>query len=165
MRLQLFKKPEPEPKAAPPPESPELLRSGVLLTPWFILYRLDEEMRRARRYQRRLSVIIAAPAVLPGERLAAEALYAAAEAAQAIARSTDLVGWIEGDRILTIMPETTPEEAKAAASRLLNEMWLRGRSMGGKKWSLAAIEDASAFETTEQLIFASADRLIQQKAA
>lgn len=165
MRLQLFKKPEPEPEGTPPPASPEFLKSGVLLTPWFILYRLDEEMRRARRYQRPLSIIVATPATLPGERLTAEALYAAAEAAQVIARSTDLVGWIEGDRIITIMPETNPEEAKAAASRLLNEMWLRGRSMGGKKWSLAAIENAGDYETTEQLILAATDRLIQEKAA
>ena len=168
MPFRLFNKSEPDLKIVPQPAAPgpETLREGPLFAGWYLQYRLGEEMERARRYGRPLAVAIAdAPALLPGERLSAEALAAATEAAQIAARSTDLLGWLDGYSFLMIMPETTDVDAEAALSRWRSEMWLRSRSFGGQKWNIAILPSPVEFDSAEQLIESIPELLTQREAA
>ena len=134
-----------------PVTGPALLREGPLLAPWYMVHRLEEEMERARRYGRPLAIVIAAPALLPGEAPDADVVEAATAAALKVARTTDLAGWLENSGLLIIMPETSLEGAEAAASRWRSELYLRTRSVGGKKWAVQAeafwrdLPNASAF--------------------
>jgi hypothetical protein len=142
-------------EAQPAPDGDELarhavLRSGSLLAPWFIQYRLDEETDRARRYGRPLAVMVATPALLPGEPLSRAARQAASDAALHAARTTDLVGWADDEgRILIIMPETTADLANVAASRWRDEMWLRGRNVNGPKWEITLVHHPDEFTNRE----------------
>jgi GGDEF domain-containing protein len=63
----------------------------------------------------------------------------AAEAATAVARNTDLIGWLPGERIIVIMPETDEDQARAAAFRWRNEMYSRTSHLGGLRWNATAI--------------------------
>ena len=122
------------------PSKPAPLRDRTLLARWYVMHRLHEEIERARRYERPLSIILAQPAVLGGERLDERALDAAAQAALSAARATDLAGWLGGDNIVIILPETTGEHARFAAARLRDEMWIHSRAKGGQKWTVTAID-------------------------
>lgn len=158
-RLEEAGKPE-----EPPVEHPEALRQGALLARWYVLYRLEGELARARRYSRPLSVLIGEPVLLPGERVTAGESDAGATAAQAAARSTDLVGWLDEDRYIIVMPETVESDAEVAVFRWRNQMWLRSRHLGGRKWRIAAIENSVRYETAQQLIEAAGE-LTQSSAA
>ena len=97
--------------------------------------------------------------------MSAEALAAATEAAQIAARSTDLLGWLDGYSFLMIMPETTDVDAEAALSRWRSEMWLRSRSFGGQKWHIAILPSSVEFDSAEQLIQSIPELLTQREAA
>jgi hypothetical protein len=165
MTIPFLRRTEPEVTVGPRHAGPDILRDGVLLAHWYILYRLDEEMERARRYRRPLSIMIARPMLLPGEQPTAVLLEVGAAAAQAAARSTDLLGSLGGDGILMIMPETGQADANVAVSRWRDDMWLRAQHVGGHKWRVAAIENPGGFETAEQLIQAATGQLGQREAA
>lgn len=129
----------------------EVLHDRGILAHWYIEHRLVQEVDRARRYRRPLAVMVASPTLLPGERLAPEAAEAAAEAARSAGRSTDLVGWADGDQILILMPETKPDDARIGVSRLRDHMWRCSRSFGGQKWEITALNDPNEFGTVEIL--------------
>jgi hypothetical protein len=141
------------------------LTDGVLLVKWYILRRLGEELERARRYDRPLSVVVAAPMLLPGEQTGALELEVAAAAARAVSRSTDLLGWLGSDGILIIMPETELRGAEVAAFRWGGDMLQKSMSVGGHKWRSVAIDTRCDFETAEQILQAAADRLGRREAA
>jgi GGDEF domain-containing protein len=150
----------------PAPVNERVLKEGPLYARWYILHRLEEEMERARRYDRPVAVIMVATAPpIPGEARNAPALEAAVETAQAMARSIDLLGWYSGDSFLTIMPETTQADAEAAVSRWRNEMWLRSRAFGGQKWRVAALASSDQFASAEQFAQAVKEHLAVQEAA
>lgn len=132
-----------------------MLRDGPLLGEWYILYRLQEEMERARRYQRPVSVMVAAPVLLAGQEASPVVFAVGAAAAEVSSRSTDLLGRLGRDTILVLMPETGRDEASAAASRWLSEIWLRSRNVNGPKWRAAAIDNVSEFETPAQVVEAA----------
>jgi hypothetical protein len=138
---------------------------GVLYANWYIMRRLDEELGRARRYQRPLAVALAAPMLLPGEQPTALALEVAAAAARAAARSTDLLGWLGSVSILMIMPETPPGGARVAVFRWREDMRMRSQSVGGHKWRVVLIEDGWSFESADQLVRAATERLQGDEAA
>lgn len=118
----------------------EVLRDRGLLAPWFMAYRLEQEIERARRYGRPLSVMMAEPALLPNERYSRAAMEAVAEAAHKVSRNTDLVGWAdEMARLVIIMPETDGEAAQIAATRLRDELWIRTRAADGHKWEVGLL--------------------------
>ena len=145
---------------------PELLKEGPFFARWYITYRLEEETERARRYGRPLALAVAlAPRQFVVEQRRADVLAAATEAAQASARSTDLLGWLDGESFLMIMPETTPADAEAAVVRWRNEMWLRSRRLGGQKWSIAVLPSPVEFESAEQFTQSIPQMLEQREAA
>ena len=170
--MRLFKKPQTEPDVEQRPEQgtalqphgPETLKEGSVLARWYMLLRLEEEMERARRYDRPLSILSVVPALLPGEQLSQEAFAAATEAAQRAARSTDLLGWLESNSFLVIMPETSQVDMETAVFRWRNEMWLCSRGVNGKKWKIIAL-DPARFETAEAVIEAAIQQLASEGAA
>lgn len=167
MRFLSRRAPEDDPVAegAPASDGPQLLFDGQILARWFIEYRLTQEVDRAKRYHRPLSVLIAVPTLLSEEKLIPAALDAAVAAAVLSARESDLVGWIGEDRILAIMPETSAEHAEVALSRWRNEMWLRSRGVGGQKWQLVMLDELMEFNNIITLDRTLKTRVEQQRAA
>lgn len=150
--MRLFgKQPNEHPLEAAIAPGAEVLYDRGILAHWYIEYRLAQEVDRARRYRRPLAVMVAMPALLPGERLAPGAAEIAAEAARKAARTTDLVGWANDGQILILMPETKPDDARIGVSRLRDEMWRHARAHGGQKWEVVALNDPNEFGTVEIL--------------
>lgn len=129
-----------------------VLFNGPLLNDWFIRYQLEREIERARRHGRPLSVVVVAPLPTAGTPLDADALEAAAAATISSARSTDLIGWLSGNRILVIMPETDRDGAAAAAYRLISEMSRQRLNQGRARWTATAKADGHTYESAEQLL-------------
>jgi len=119
--------------------------------------RLREEATRARRYGRPLTVIVGAPDLLPGALLDATALTHAISAAKRAARDTDLIGWLDAQRVIMILPETSPANARVAAARWRNDIWLRSRGQGGRKWHVTVVDDPTRCASLEEI-----GRLIEQ---
>lgn len=137
----LFRPRTPEPARGQPATGREMLLEGEILARWYMEMRFEEEVERSHRYGRPLSVLVATPVLLPGEHPAPKAVGAAAAAARSAARAMDMVGWIDGTTILMLLPETAREEARAAASRWKNEMFMRSRQEGGQKWEIRIAHD------------------------
>jgi hypothetical protein len=109
---------------------------------------MEQEVERALRYERPLAILMARPDLLAGERLSRAARASAAETAIEAARGTDLVGWAEGGAsILIIMPETSAEMARVAASRWRDLMWTRGRNVNAPKWEIRLVHEPDAFRS------------------
>jgi hypothetical protein len=109
---------------------------------------MEQEIERALRYERPLAILMARPDLLAGERITRTARASAADAALEASRATDLVGWAEGgSSILIIMPETSAEMARVAASRWRDLMWTRGRRVNAPKWEIRLVHDPEAFRS------------------
>ena len=145
--LHFKERPQPAPKGRQ-----TLLEKG-LLSGWYMEYRLEEELERARRYGRPLAVLHAAPVLLPREQPSGSLLEAGATSAQNIRRVTDLVGWGRDHDLLIIMPETDLAGAEAAASRWQTDLYLKTHPAGAHKWKVRAL-DGSQLESAEDLFTA-----------
>jgi len=127
---------------APTPPGPWMLMEGPLFAPWYMRFRLLQEIERSRRYGNALSILIAEPQLITNERLNEEGLLAAAQAAINSGRATDLVGWMgDGQRIMIILAETDAPSGRFAVARLRDEMWLMSRSSNGYKWTITLVDD------------------------
>lgn len=139
-------------EAAPVEEpGPHLLSDGPLLARWFILYELEKEMRRARRHERPLSIMVLMPVPTLAEP-ADESLLAAAEAARRSSRVTDLIGWLPTGGILIVMPETDRDGAAAGVSRWRNEMYTSTMRTGAVRWQVATSVNAGEYDSTDALL-------------
>jgi hypothetical protein len=161
---RLLKRAEPE-MEPPPADSTEVLQDGGLYARWYIVHRLDEELERARRYFRPLTVLLAAPTLLPGEHPTPEELEAASSAARSAARAIDMIGWVGQDRFLIVLPETMSRDAQIVMSRWRDKMWLRTRVLGGHEWVLISIENPEECKTAEECIQAGIRQLSGKAAA
>jgi hypothetical protein len=132
--------------APPRPAGPHLLMDGPVLAPWFIAYRLEQELYRSRRYGAPLTVLVSEPQLIVGERVRREGREAAALAAAKSARSLDMVGWLGENRIVMVLPMTDAPSARFAASRMRDEMWLLSYTHGGQKWQIKLIDDLDQIE-------------------
>ena len=135
-----------EQEASPPPPGPQLLFDGPILVSWFVFYRLGQELERARRYGSYLSILVAEPQLIARERVSDAQRMAAAEAADKSARATDLVGWLDGQRIIVILPETDAASARFAASRFRDEIWMLSHVQGNQKWQISLVDDLDEIE-------------------
>jgi hypothetical protein len=131
---------------APLPPGPHLLLEGTVLARWFVLYRLEQELYRARRYGPPLTVLISEPQLISGERVRRDGREAAAAAAAKSARQLDLVGWLDENRIIMVLPMTDAPSARFAATRMRDEMWLLSYTHGGQKWQIKMIDDLDQIE-------------------
>lgn len=118
------------PGAARAPEASLALQS--------ILARLDDELWRARRYTRPLSVITAVPVLLTGERVEDELIASVVNVARRTLRRSDGVVLVEGPLLIAVMPETGRDEAQAAAYRLGAALRLPGLASRQLKWRTAS---------------------------
>ena len=133
----------------------EILRDGVLLSRWFIVHELDKEIERARRHERPLTAVVlrAQPSALTPEQTDA-VINGAAGTAMTISRSTDLISWLPDCGILVVMPETDGHQARAAAYRWREEMYLRGCQMDAPRWDLEQVIDPLTFPDANALLAA-----------
>ncbi len=129
-----------------PPPGPQLLFGGPILVSWFVLYRLAQELQRARRYGRCLSILVAEPQLIASERVSDAQRTAAAEAANKSARSPDIVGWLDDQRIIVVLPETDAASARFAASRFRDEIWILSHAQGNQKWQISLVDDLDEIE-------------------
>ena len=56
-------------------------------------------------------------------------------------RSADLVGWLDSQRIIVILPLTDAASARFAASRFRDEIWLLSHVRGNQKWQISLVDD------------------------
>ncbi|HZP57647.1 MAG TPA: hypothetical protein VFC53_08830 [Dehalococcoidia bacterium] len=150
-------RPEPElveaaPEPAAPQPGPEVLRDGPLLARWFIVYELEKELKRAARHERPLSVMVLVPTPTLGEAPSPESVLRAAHAAQSAARSTDLIGWLPGNGILVVMPETDKDGAAAAVNRWRDAMYTSTMRLGAVRWRVATSVNAWEYQTAAALL-------------
>jgi hypothetical protein len=155
--MQLFKRKTVEPEVVepieeepppppPPPPGPHLLFDGPVLARWFLLYRLEQELERAKRYGSCLSLLLAEPQRIARERVREEQRLAAALAANRSSRTVDLVGWLDESRIAILLPEADGASARFAVTRLRDEMWVSSHVQGNQKWQISMIDDLTKIE-------------------
>jgi GGDEF domain-containing protein len=150
----------PDPVIAVPRVEPssDILRDGPLLVAWFIVYELDKELRRASRHERPLSIMVLTPTPTLGREASEDARLLAAAAAQEGARSTDLIGWLEGGRILVIMPETDRDGAASAVHRWRDKMYARTLRSGAVRWRVEISVNPWEHESAEALLATLANK-------
>jgi hypothetical protein len=130
----------------PPPPGPHLLLDGPILARWFLLYRLEQEIERSKRYGSCLCVLLAEPQLIANERMTKEQRFGAAEAANKSSRAIDLVGWLDDERIIIVLPEADAQSARFAASRLRDEIWILSHGRANQKWQITLLEDPAKIE-------------------
>jgi PleD family two-component response regulator len=122
---------------------------------------LAKELERARRHGRPLSVVVLTPIPSLGKEPGQEALAACAAAARKTSRVTDLIGWLPGNRILVILPETDKDGAAAAIYRLSTEMASRTLPLGHLRWVATSKVDAFEFATADELLDVVAAHIVR----
>jgi hypothetical protein len=137
---------EEAPAPPPPPPGPHLLMDGPVLARWFLFYRLEQEVERAKRYGSCLSLLIAEPQVIARERVPEAQRLAAAEAANRSSRIHDLVGWLDEHRIGIILPEADAASARFAVTRMRDEMWVSSQFRGNQKWNVTLLDELPKIE-------------------
>lgn len=137
------------------PAEGEVLTDRGLLRQWFILYRLDEELREAQRYDYPLSILVLSPMITASDSTADARVRTGALAARAAARASDLIGWLDGDDILVILSHTDHGGALAAVERWREEMYAETAQIGVLKWLAATVDDARQFTTARALVAAA----------
>ncbi len=128
-------------KREPAPPSPSASAPGAVhfAVPASMLQALDDEIWRARRYDRPLSVIVITPRLLAGERISRVESEFAVKTVREVLRRSDNLEWVEGAYIVGFLPETNGDEARAAAYRLRTEMERRSASNRRINWRVASI--------------------------
>lgn len=145
-----------------PPESDrswivgaQVLTERGLLRQWFIRLRLAEELEEARRYGYPLSVVILSPMLVAGERDAKSRVSIGITAARSAARASDLIGWLDGDDILVVLPHTDVTGADGAIDRWREEMRRQTEPFGNLKWLAASIQDDGHFYDADDFVAAA----------
>jgi hypothetical protein len=90
---------------------------GDLLPPPETYRRVNLEVARATRYKRNLSIVAVKVMQTPGPLTAHERLAEVALMIQERMRSTDMLGQIDGEKLLIILPETPLQGARIFAER------------------------------------------------
>jgi len=139
-------------------DGPGCLTDRGLLRQWFIRYRLAEEFSEARRYRYPLSLVVLSPMIVGGEAGAEGRVRAGAQAARAAARSVDLIGWLDGDDILVVLPHTTRDGALAAIDRWRREMQVPTAPLGSLRWLAATVEDDGSYRAADDLLRAACNQ-------
>ncbi len=101
-----------------------------------IFNRLEEEIARAERYGRYLSIICLLPQRLVVETPRPEEIDLAAEAVRDHLRFSDQIGRLGDGTIVVILPETQGDTARVTAHRMVADLAVRSRApgWGHAKW-------------------------------
>jgi len=119
--------------------APSVTREAVDASRAGFLHALDEEIWRARRYGRPLSIFIAGPRLLPAERLSSGEVEFASRTVGDVLRRSDASVWLQESFIAGILPETNADQARAAAYRLRGELERRTVSARRRNWRVATV--------------------------
>ncbi len=104
-----------------------------LYMPWFLHMRLAEEVQRAVRHGRPLTIIVCVPQELPGQK-GTQAVETISPQFGGLLRGGDLVGRIEDGVIAVGLPETPESGARVLAQRLRSELVLRAAHVSKRNW-------------------------------
>lgn len=152
--MPLFRRQQSSPDSGPRP-IPGPKDSAALSE---ILAELEEELWRARRYERPLSVATAAPVLLKGERLGEKLASSVLETAKHALRRSDGVRIVDGPLLIAILPETDAQEGHAAAYRLGSALTLPGIASRQVKWR-ASSTTLTTETTAAELLESALSRL------
>lgn len=130
------------------PASPDEPEAAFLRT-------LEAEGWRAARYERPLSLVVAAPVLLAGERLGRAAARDAAEIAQSCLRRSDRVVVLRGYILAAILPETTADAARVTTFRMCSELSRRPLAGGGPATWRGAAETLREGQDSRALLAAA----------
>ena len=142
-----------------PLEEPQVLLDQGVYASWYMLHRLGQEMERARRFGRPLSVMLVWPAFTADEDASAAVLEAGAAAIQKQVKPTDLVGWFGDHGLLVVMPETPVKGAEATASRLRSRLFRKTSGAGGQGWRVRTAAMAPQHKTADAFLHMVGGRL------
>jgi GGDEF domain-containing protein len=104
-----------------------------LYVPWYLHMRLAEEVQRAVRHGRPLTIIVCVPQELPGQK-GTQAVETISPQFSQLLRGGDLVGRIEEGVIAVGLPETPESGARVLAQRLRSELVLRAAHVSKRNW-------------------------------
>jgi hypothetical protein len=130
------------------PREEHTLEVRGLCAIWYVRRRLEEELDRSRRAGHHLSVVTLGPS---GD--ASPALLDAAGAAiKATARASDIVGWLDPDAIVVVMPDGDEKGSSHAAKRWARQIWLKTMQLGAVKWQAHVLADTSSFKSADDVL-------------
>ena len=104
-----------------------------LYVPWYLHMRLAEEVQRAVRHERPLTIIVCVPQELPGQK-GTQAVETISPQFARLLRGGDIVGRIEDGIIAVGLPETPESGARVLAQRLRTELVLRAAHVSRRNW-------------------------------
>jgi len=104
-----------------------------LYVSWYLRRRLTEEVARATRYGRPLSLIACVPQALPGESIR-QLVKQGGPFFRRLLRHGDHAGLLEGEVVAIGLPETPASGARVLAQRLRTELGVRRTPEGRRVW-------------------------------
>jgi diguanylate cyclase (GGDEF)-like protein len=114
------------------PKAVLLDRDTGLCQPWYLQYRLEEEVSRCARYKRPFSVILLDMQLLPGEDVPEEAILTVGKVLARALRQIDLGARLERTSFVVVLVEGTDAVAKPVAHRLRSQLTLQVTSIRGR---------------------------------
>lgn len=103
-----------------------------------IFDRIEEEISRAQRHGRFLSVLCVLPQRLPGEEPEPRETTLAADVVSAELRLQDCLGRLDDETLVVVLPETSADAARVIAHRVVSDLAIRGGGLGHAKWFVGA---------------------------
>lgn len=120
---------EPQPQDAGPPAAGERPDAPIrdelgLHQRWYFVMRLAEELERASRRSRHLSVVAWDYRLLPGETVPEPFVRRAAGELAERLRAYDVVFWLDDCRFVALLPDADGTEARTAAFRIKADLYV-----------------------------------------
>ena len=130
-----------------------------------VLERLDEALGRRLELGRPLSIVLTAPMLplLPVDPPSPDAVATAAQIATSLLKPHHFLGWLEGDRLLIVMPDGTGAEARRTAFEWSAEMQRRC-PREARLWRFVTMEAGDA-ASAEDIVASAYQRLKVRRAA
>jgi hypothetical protein len=129
-----------------------------------ILNRLEEEIDRAGRYGRPLTVVCVAPQLLAGQTIPSQEMTGAATSVTDQLRFCDVVGTFQAGSmtaILAILPEASQDDARPIAHRLATDLVRRSAGNQQRNWrsGIASVpQDGTDVSSIVQIAYTRAAR-------
>ena len=130
-----------------------------------VLERLDEALGRRLELGRPLSIVLTAPMqpLLPVDPPSPDAVATAAEIAMSLLKPHHFLGWLDGGRLLIVMPDGTGAEARGTAFEWSAEMQRRC-PREARLWRFVTMEAGDA-ASAEDIVASAFERLKVRRAA
>lgn len=126
---------------------------------WYFVMRLAEELERASRRNRRLSIVAWEYRLLPGEAVPESFVRRAAEELAERVRAYDVVFHLDDCRFVALLPDADGTEARTAAFRIKADLCIAIPGPG--KWRAAVAAFPVDGLDADTLVHTALDRLEQ----